>query len=100
MFFFFLVNPIFLGFSDIILSARLGSPHIRLPKTGIYTDMDNSPGPLLNETTITDDIDAFFLQEKGGFLSQYFFAIAPKHPLMFLAVHGTCCWMEMIEFIL
>lgn len=56
---------------------------------GIYTDMDNLPGLFLNETTITPDIDAFFLQEKGGFLSQFFFAVSPKHPLMFLAVHDV-----------
>jgi mannosyltransferase OCH1-like enzyme len=56
---------------------------------GIYTDMDNLPGPLLNETTITQDMDAFFLQEGGGFLSQFFFAVSPKHPMMFLAVHDV-----------
>ena len=56
---------------------------------GIYTDLDNLPGPLFNETTIPPDMDAFFLQERGGWLSQYFFAVAPKHPIMFLAVHDV-----------
>ena len=56
---------------------------------GIYTDMDNLPGPLFNATTITPDIDAFFLQEQGGYVSQFFFAVAPRHPLMFLAVHDV-----------
>lgn len=63
---------------------------------GIYTDLDNLPGERFNETTIAPDTDAFFLQEQGGWLSQYFFAVAPKHPIMFLAVHdvmrGKCFW--------
>ena len=45
---------------------------------GIYTDIDNAPGSQLffdNHTSaITDDMDAFFEQERGGFPSQYFFA--------------------------
>lgn len=51
--------------------------------------MDNRPGPLFNATTIDRDVDAFFLQEQGGFPSQYFFAVSPKHPMMFLAVHDV-----------
>ena len=51
--------------------------------------MDNVPGQLFNGSTITPDIDAFFLQEQGGFLSQFFFAVSPKHPMMFLAVHDV-----------
>lgn len=56
---------------------------------GIYTDMDNLPGQLFNATTITPDMDAFFLKERGGWVSQYFFAVSPKHPIMFLAVHDV-----------
>lgn len=42
---------------------------------GIYTDLDNEPGPrFLNASLITDDVDSFFEQEGGGFPSQYFFA--------------------------
>ena len=42
---------------------------------GIYTDIDNSPGPMmLNGTIITDDMDSFFEVEGGGFPSQYFLA--------------------------
>ena len=59
--------------------------------------MDNLPGKLFNETTITPDMDAFFLQEGGGWISQYFFAIAPKHPLMFLAVHDAMQEMHQLE---
>lgn len=42
---------------------------------GIYTDIDNEPGPkFLNASLITDDMDSLFEQERGGFPSQYFFA--------------------------
>ena len=51
--------------------------------------MDNHPNRLFNATSIPTDTDAYFLQEGGGFLSQYFFAVSPKHPLMFLAVHDV-----------
>lgn len=51
--------------------------------------MDNHPNTLFNATSIHTDLDAYFLQEGGGFLSQYFFAISPKHPLMFLAIHDV-----------
>ena len=51
--------------------------------------MDNTPGPLFNSTTIGPDVDAFFLQEQGRFPSQYFFAVSPKHPMMFLAIHDV-----------
>jgi len=54
---------------------------------GIYTDIDNVPNTLFNASTLQDDTDAFFLQERGGFLSQFFFAVSPRHPVMFFAVH-------------
>jgi mannosyltransferase OCH1-like enzyme len=45
---------------------------------GIYTDIDNEPGPkFLNASLITDDMDSLFEQEGGGFPSQYFFAGKP-----------------------
>jgi len=59
---------------------------------GIYTDIDNSPGPWLwNESgsAITNATDALFEQEKGGFPSQYFFAASPHHPVMYLAVQNA-----------
>jgi Glycosyltransferase sugar-binding region containing DXD motif len=56
---------------------------------GIYTDMDNHPSTLFHSTSVDPNTDAYFLQERGGFLSQYFFAVSPKHPLMFLAVHDV-----------
>ena len=57
---------------------------------GIYTDIDNAPGPWFwNETgsVITNETDALFEQERDGFPSQYFFASSPHHPIMFLAVY-------------
>mmetsp|Transcript_18764 Transcript_18764/g.23625 ORF Transcript_18764/g.23625 Transcript_18764/m.23625 type:complete len:366 (+) Transcript_18764:124-1221(+) len=59
---------------------------------GVYTDIDNAPGPWFwNETgsAITNETDALFEQEHGGFPSQYFFAASPHHPVMFLAVYDT-----------
>jgi len=60
---------------------------------GIYTDIDNRPGPRFwDEKTgsiITDETDALFEQENQGFPSQYFFASSPHHPIMFLAVYQT-----------
>ena len=42
---------------------------------GIYTDIDNAPGPLfLNGTMINDDTDSLLEVERGRFPSQYFFA--------------------------
>ena len=44
---------------------------------GLYTDMDNTPGyqwAIENGTVISDDMDAVFEIEVGGYPSQYFFA--------------------------
>lgn len=51
---------------------------------GIYTDLDNRPGPLfLNGSVITDDTDSFFeVDGMGGFPSQYFFVGK---------IEGRCC---------
>ena len=56
---------------------------------GIYTDIDNAPGPLFNKTSIHPTDQAWFVVEEGGFLSQYFMASAPKHPLFFLLIQST-----------
>ena len=58
---------------------------------GIYTDIDNAPGPFWNETTtiIKADDDAFFVVEHVGVLSQYFMAVSPRHPLMYLAIQAV-----------
>eukprot|EP00978_Attheya_sp_CCMP212_P048319 scaffold503952_cov63-Attheya_sp.AAC.1 len=57
---------------------------------GIYTDLDNAPGKEWNNgTVITDEMDSFLEQEKGGFPSQYFLAASPHHPLMYNMVKAT-----------
>ena len=58
---------------------------------GIYSDTDTAPGELfLNDNTsnpvIGPDDEAFFVIEAEGFLSQYFMAAAPKHPLIYLTI--------------
>jgi mannosyltransferase OCH1-like enzyme len=55
---------------------------------GIYTDFDNSPNEAFkNGAAIKDTDEAFFVVEQGGWLSQYFMAATPHHPLMYLLVH-------------
>ena len=59
---------------------------------GIYVDMDTAPGVGMNATTIPPDMDALLLKTRqgwNGLLSQYFMAMSPKHPLMFLAVYDV-----------
>jgi hypothetical protein len=57
---------------------------------GVYTDIDNAPGPLFkNGTAIHDDDDSFFVVERIGVLSQYFMAASPKHPLIHIAILVT-----------
>ncbi len=62
---------------------------------GIYTDVDNAPGPNFvvngasSSTVISDDMDALFEIEKEGFPSQYFFAVRPHHPVMYFAVQNA-----------
>ncbi|GKY92933.1 hypothetical protein MPSEU_000262300 [Mayamaea pseudoterrestris] len=53
---------------------------------GIYTDMDNAATGFNASYTISPDDQAFFVIEQGKFLSQFFMASKPKHPLMFLLV--------------
>jgi hypothetical protein len=58
---------------------------------GIYTDMDNAPTHDFfrgdNVTTIiAEDDDSFFVVETIGYLSQYFMATSPRHPIMYLSV--------------
>jgi mannosyltransferase OCH1-like enzyme len=52
---------------------------------GIYTDLDSIPN-IFNASSITAEDDSFFVVEQGGWLSQYFMAASPRHPLMYFAI--------------
>lgn len=63
---------------------------------GIYSDIDmypntstpsSSSGFFQNNNSTTED--AYFVLEQDGLLSQYFMAIAPKHPLVFYTIQHT-----------
>lgn len=57
---------------------------------GIYTDIDNAPGPkFANASVIKDDDEAYFVVEKIGVMSQYFMAATPKHPFLHIAITHT-----------
>lgn len=63
---------------------------------GIYTDIDNAPGPKFdNGNIIQDDDDAWFVVERVGVLSQYFMAASPKHPLIHVAL--TSLFQRLLE---
>lgn len=58
---------------------------------GMYVDIDDAPGPLLQslvqqQELPNDDQEGVFFQLPNGGLSQNLFWIAPKHPLMYFAV--------------
>lgn len=55
---------------------------------GIYTDMDTGiKEGGFNGTTITAEMDGFFVQTPLGKPSQWFMAVSPRHPLMYLAMN-------------
>lgn len=56
---------------------------------GIYADLDAVPATFDPEISITSDDDAFFVVEQYHLLSQWFMAVAPRHPIMFYAVHHS-----------
>lgn len=49
---------------------------------GIYTDFDNAPNKF-NGTTLMINDDGFFVVERVGTPSQWFFAAAPRHPIIY-----------------
>lgn len=54
---------------------------------GIYADIDTAPVPeKFNESTLTDDDDAFFVMELLGTPSQWFMAASPRHPMMYFTM--------------
>ncbi len=46
----------------------------------------SGPDHTHDSSTFIDDDDAFFVIETLGVLSQYFMAVSPKHPLMYLCI--------------
>lgn len=52
---------------------------------GLYTDIDNAPGPRFNNND-NDDHDALIAINKRGRPNQSFLVMTPKHPLMYLAL--------------
>lgn len=53
---------------------------------GIYSDIDTIPTNRFHGL-MQDQDEAFFVIEHYNLLSQYFMAAAPRHPVMFYAVH-------------
>jgi mannosyltransferase OCH1-like enzyme len=57
---------------------------------GVYTDLDNAPGPFFKDAEIIEDhMDSFLEVEAARIPSQYFIAASPKHPIMYMAVQNT-----------
>jgi hypothetical protein len=54
---------------------------------GIYTDIDNAPHKF-NGTTIQPEDDAFFQIDISGYPSQWFMAVAPRHPMLYLTIEA------------
>lgn len=55
---------------------------------GIYVDLDAIP-VMFSPETIESATDALFVVEQYHLLSQYFMAVAPRHPLMYYAIHDS-----------
>jgi len=55
---------------------------------GIYTDMDTGVKPdMFNGTSITPDMDGFFVMSPLSIPTQWFMSVSPRHPLMYFAMH-------------
>ena len=63
---------------------------------GIYVDIDSSPNEF-NETTIEPNDQGFFVVEQYHLLSQYFMAMAPKHPLMYYTIHSALLQISQVQ---
>jgi len=49
---------------------------------GIYTDLDNAPGPKYTAEIIQPDTDSFFFVEGIGTMSQFYLSSSRHHPLL------------------
>lgn len=56
---------------------------------GVYTDLDNWPNKLFTAQSINPQMDGYFLRAGEGFPSQYHFGVAPRHPMMYLAIQDV-----------
>jgi mannosyltransferase OCH1-like enzyme len=56
---------------------------------GIYADLDSAPNAFDPNLHLPDTVDAFFVVELYGMLSQYFMVSSPSHPLMWYAVQHS-----------
>jgi mannosyltransferase OCH1-like enzyme len=54
---------------------------------GIYTDIDTAPNKY-NATTILPEDDGFFVVEKVRTLNEWFMAISPRHPMMYMTMNS------------
>lgn len=55
---------------------------------GIYTDMDTGVIPeMFNGTSITPEMDGFFVMAPLSIPTQWFMSVSPRHPLMYFALH-------------
>jgi len=56
---------------------------------GVYADIDVAPGSFNASSIHPDDDGFFYVENKAGYLAQFFLAVSPHHPLMFYAVHAA-----------
>jgi mannosyltransferase OCH1-like enzyme len=57
---------------------------------GIYADLDAAPSAAFDPSVhLPGTVDAFFVVEQYGMLSQYFMASSPSHPLLWYAVQHS-----------
>lgn len=54
---------------------------------GVYSDIDDSPGPDFDEHTIRHDLSAFFFEDGYNRPSQWFLAMEARHPMMKLSMN-------------
>ena len=50
---------------------------------GVYTDIDNWPGPDMTESTIRPEANALFVTDPKMGPSHWYFAIEPGHPILY-----------------
>lgn len=65
---------------------------------GIYADIETKPTDKFQPLhTIKADDDAFFIVEKDRMLSQYWMAVSPKHPLMYIVLQVSIANLLLLD---